>query len=98
MAEAHNHHFVPQGYLRSFAEGVGRQARIVAVDRVERKVFRTKVRNIGAARDFNRVDIDGVDPNALEAAFAEFEGPAAAPYDACRIPDRLRSKRTVLSS
>lgn len=76
MAEPRNHHFVPQGYLRSFADGVGRQARLVVMDRVEGKVFRTKVRNIGAARDFNRVDVDGFDPNALETAFAEFEGPA----------------------
>jgi len=77
LAEAHNHHFVPQGYLRNFADGVGRKARVHVVDRVEGKTFQTLVRNIAAARDFNRVDAEGMHPNALEEAYSEFEGPAS---------------------
>jgi hypothetical protein len=78
LAEAHNHEFVPQAYLRAFAEGTGRQARIWAFDRVDRKAFHTLVRNVASQRDFNRIEADGVDPNALEQAFGQFEGSAAA--------------------
>lgn len=77
LAEAHNHHFVPQGYLRRFADGVGRKARVHVCDRVEKRSFTTLVRNIAAIRDFNRIEAAGHHPNALEDAYAEFEGPAA---------------------
>jgi hypothetical protein len=77
LSEAHNHHFVPQGYLRRFADGIGRKARINVCDKVEKKCFSTLVRNIAAIRDFNRIDVEGHHPNALEDAYAEFEGPAS---------------------
>lgn len=69
---------MPQAYLRAFAEGTGRQARIWAFDRVDGKAFLTLVRNVASRRDFNRIEADGVDPNALEQAFGHFEGSAAA--------------------
>ena len=78
MSDARNHHFVPQGYLRLFADGVGRQARVFTVDRTTGKSFTTQVRNVAAKRDFNRIEAEGVDPNVLEDAFAEFEGEAVA--------------------
>jgi hypothetical protein len=74
MAESHNHHFVPQGYLRGFSSGTGRQARVFAVDLARRKAFETLVRNIGSSRDFNRIDVNEHDPNALERAYSQFEG------------------------
>lgn len=77
MAEAHNHHYVPQGYLRGFADGIGRKARVFTVDLVDGKSFTTLVRNVAAVRDFNRIDIDGHDPNSIEQAYASFEGPTA---------------------
>ena len=78
MAEAHNHHFVPQAYLRAFAEGTGRQARIWAFDRVDGKASPTLVRNVASWRDFNRTEAGGVDLNTLEQAFGHIEGSAAA--------------------
>ena len=73
---ARNHHFVPQGYLAGFTEGGTRDGRLFVFDRVSRSVFQTKPRNVGAERDFNRIDADGQDPDVLERALGEFEGRA----------------------
>lgn len=79
LAEAHNHHYVPQGYLRFFADGVSRKARVEVVDLEKLTQFRTLVRNVAAQRDFNRLDdIEGVDPNALEEGYGHLESSAAA--------------------
>ena len=74
MASKANHHFIPQFYLRGFADGVGRKARVFTVDNQNKSTFTTLVRNVGSKRHFNRVEIDGVDPNAVEDAMAEVEG------------------------
>jgi hypothetical protein len=78
LAEAHNHHFVPQGYLRGFGDGVGRKARVEVIDLEKLTQFRTLVRNVAAQRDFNRLEIEGIDPNALEEGYAHLESSAAA--------------------
>lgn len=77
MAEAHNHHFVPQGYLRGFADGVGRKARLLTIDRFEGRAFKTLVRNVAASRDFRRIEAEGVQPNYLEEGLGKFEAVAA---------------------
>lgn len=68
-----NHHYVPQFYLRGFSDGVGRKARLFAVDLDEKKSFKPSVRNVGSKRNFNRVELEGVDPNQLEDELAEHE-------------------------
>lgn len=73
---ARNHHFVPQGYLAGFTEDGTRDGRLFVSDLVLRSVFQTKPRNVGAERDFNRIDVDDQDPDALERALGEFEGRA----------------------
>ena len=73
---ARNHHFIPQGYLAGFTEEGTRDGRLFVSDLVSRSVFQTKPRNVGAERDFNRIDVDGQDPDALERALGEFEGRA----------------------
>jgi hypothetical protein len=78
MSDPRHHHYVPQGYLRGFATGSGRQAQVYCIDLLERRSFTPKVRNIAGQRDFNRVELDGVDPNILEKGFAHFEGDAVA--------------------
>lgn len=73
MATKANHHFIPQYYLRGFAEGIGRQARVFTFDSETHKAFTTLVRNVGSRRHFNRVEAEGVDPNFIEDSFAEIE-------------------------
>src|SRR5690606_4026436 len=36
--------------------------------------FETNPRNVGAVRDFNRVEIEGIEPDAIEKGFAATEG------------------------
>lgn len=78
MATKANHHFVPQFYLRGFADGVGRKAKVFTFDSDTKSTFTTLVRNVGSKRHFNRVEVDGVDPNAVEDGIAEIEGQFAA--------------------
>lgn len=68
---------MPQFYLREFANGVGRQARVFVTDLEASSNYHTLVRNVGGKRDFHRVEIDGVDPNAYEQAYSLFEDEAA---------------------
>ena len=73
---ARNHHFVPQGYLAGFTDDGTRNGRLFVSDLASGSVFQTKPRNVAAKRDFNRIDTEGQEPDALEQALGEFEGRA----------------------
>lgn len=74
MAEKANHHVVPQFYLRSFANGIGRRARIAAFEKDTGHSFVANVRNVGAIRHFNRIKTrEGQVSNALEDSMSEIE-------------------------
>lgn len=78
MGEARNHHYVPQAYLRGFADGFSRQAKVKVFDLDQMKSFPTNVRNVASKRDFNRLEgVEGLDPNALEERYSILEGHAA---------------------
>ena len=77
MAEKSNHHYVPQLYLRNFADGLSRKARVFTFDSSSNQAFKTSVRNVASKRHFNRVEIEGVDPNYLEDGLAEMESELA---------------------
>lgn len=70
---ARHHHYLSQCYLREFTEGASKKSKLVAIDLKERKKFETIPRNVGGARDFNRVDVKGLDPNHIESELAKFE-------------------------
>ncbi|MGO6739660.1 DUF4238 domain-containing protein [Rhizobium ruizarguesonis] len=81
MSETRNHHYVPQGYLRGFAvypPAYPKKAKLLTIDLTQGRSFTVSVRNIAAIRDFNRIDAEGHDPNALENAYAGFESMAAS--------------------
>lgn len=78
LAEKANHHFIPQFYLRGFAEGMGPKAKVFTFDRETCSAFTTLVRNVGSRRHFFRVEIEGVHPNAIEDSMAEVEALFAA--------------------
>ncbi|KQM20096.1 hypothetical protein ASE73_04950 [Sphingomonas sp. Leaf24] len=73
---ARNHHFVPQFYLKGFAKPRSKDGKLVVFDLKDRKNFVTRPRNVAAKRDYNRVDIEGQDPNVVESQLAKFEGDA----------------------
>jgi hypothetical protein len=73
MSTARAHHFVPRCYLSNFTTG----QKITVVDLNEGKRFTTNPRNVARERDFNRIESDTLDPNALETAYGMFEGEVA---------------------
>jgi hypothetical protein len=74
---ARNHHWIPQCYLKGFAKNRSKTALLHVVDAVAQRQFSTVPRNVAAARDFNRIDVDGFCPNHVEASLANFEGAVA---------------------
>jgi hypothetical protein len=74
MTIARAHHYVPQCYLASFAP----DGKINVFDFESGKdPFSTKTKNVAQERDFNRIDSDDLPPDALESAYAKFEGELA---------------------
>ncbi len=72
-----HHHYLPQCYLKGFTRGGGRNSKLTVIDLGRNKRFETIPRNVGGMRDFNRLDIDGLDRNILEKTLAAFESIAA---------------------
>ncbi len=73
---ARRHHYVPQGYLGAFTPSGSKDDFFFVLDIESGRSFRTSPANVAAQRDFNRVDIDGHSPDAIENALAPFEGDA----------------------
>lgn len=74
---ARHHHYLSQCYLKGFTKGKAKKSKLIVFDLKEKKSFETIPRNVGGMRDFNRVDVEGVDQNHIEKALAAFEGKAA---------------------
>lgn len=74
---ARQHHYISQFYLKGFTKGRSKKSKLTVIDFKERKRFETNPRNVGGIRDFNRIEIEGIDPNAFESMLSEFEGKAA---------------------
>ena len=74
---AKHHHYLSQCYLKEFTKGRGKKSKLAVIDFREKKTFETIPRNVGGIRDFNRIDVEGVDPNMLERQISEFESDAA---------------------
>ncbi len=68
---ARKNHYVPQMYLSGFANA---DRQCFVVDASTRKSFIASPAKIAAERDFNRIDADGVPPDALEKELGKFEG------------------------
>jgi len=88
-AEPRKHHFIPQFYLRGFTD---EKDRLFVVDRPSKKTFRTVPKNVAAERDFNRVDVEGLDPNVVEKGMAKFEGEVAPALERVKIAKSLAKK------
>lgn len=75
---ARHHHYLSQCYLKGFTKGGSKKSKITVIDFREKKYFETIPRNVGGIRDFNRIEVEGVDPNLIETSLAKFEGEAAS--------------------
>jgi Protein of unknown function (DUF4238) len=98
MMNARNHHFISQCYLKGFTEGGTKDSQLFAVNLSDGSSFSTKPKNVGAERDFNRVE--GRPPGELEAALSSFESTVNAALgrirSLCRI-DNLDDWNAVLN-
>ena len=71
--EARIHHYIPQGYLRGFG-WKGKKAWFTNAAALQAKNwFTPNVKNVGAEKDFLRIDLEGHAPDALEKAMAGFD-------------------------
>jgi len=73
---ARHHHYLSQCYLKGFTKGFSKKSKLTVIDFKEKRDFETIPRNVGGRRDFNRIEIEGIDPNAIESALSIFEGQA----------------------
>jgi hypothetical protein len=79
--EPRQHHYVSRCYLKRFATPPDRDSQLFCVDSKTKRSFRTTPLNIAKERDFNRIEAEGINPNALEEGLAEFEGKLDAALD-----------------
>lgn len=77
MSESRHHHYLSQCYLKGFTQGNAKKSKLVVLDLKNKKKFEAIPRNVGGMRDFNHVEIDGVDPEIIEKAQSDFEGKVA---------------------
>ena len=68
------HHFVTASYLDGFLDPG--ETQLFVVDHKTGRTFNTKSGNVALERDFNRIDIEGQEPDALEMQLGAFEGVA----------------------
>ncbi len=83
---ARHHHFLSQCYLKGFTGGQSKKSKLAVIDIKRNKSFETIPRNVGGVRDFNRIEIEGVDPNCLEHELSKFENQVATALKKLREP------------
>jgi hypothetical protein len=74
---ARKHHFVPEFYLAGFTVSGSKDDYLYAFDQVTLKQWKARPAELAHQRDFYRIDLPGVSPDAIEQAFAKFEARAA---------------------
>ena len=77
MSEARIHHYIPQCYLKGFTAGGGKKSKLTVFNRKDRSRFESIPRNVCGQRDYNRISIEGQDPNAIEKTYALIESELA---------------------
>lgn len=72
------HHYVPQCYLRQFALQYRKGHHVAVFDRKIGTSFRANVKDVACQNYFNRLNLTGMAPDALEKAMSGFETKLAA--------------------
>ena len=71
---ARRHHYVPAFLLQGFTPSGRRDDFLWVHDQEQAKAWRSKPDQVGFERDYYRVELAEVDPNAVEVALAQIEG------------------------
>jgi hypothetical protein len=75
---ARRHHYVPRCYLKGFSTlRKANKQTIQVFDKKNGKAYPAAIENVAVERDFNTVHVEGLDPDALEKAAADFESELA---------------------
>lgn len=77
MKYARRHHYIPRFYLAGFTEKGAQDDKLWVLDQDYIKQFKASPVSIGFEKDYNAVEIDGVDPDSFEKSLSKFEGIAA---------------------
>jgi hypothetical protein len=75
--ESRRHHYISQFYLKGFAKHGSKNPQITVINKHEKRHFKTTSKNLASIYDFNRIEIEGVQPDAFENELAKFESKAA---------------------
>lgn len=76
--ESRRHHYISQFYLKGFAKQGSKNPLITVINKHEKRLFKTTSKNLASIYDFNRIEIDGVKPDAFENELSKFESKAAS--------------------
>ncbi len=72
--EPRHHHYIPQAYLRGFAQQrSARQWYTHVTDFANGRTYSTNIRNVCGERDFMRIELDGFEPDRIEKEMSNFE-------------------------
>jgi hypothetical protein len=95
-AEAKQHHYIPQCYLRGFLPPDEKKSKLTVLDLRKRVSFRTGTRNIGGECNFNRIRARDVSPSSLESGLSQFETMAADALRTLSEGQSLADEHTLL--
>ncbi len=82
-------HYIPQCYLRWFGTPRKKEHYVAVFDRKKKKSYRCNVKDVACQNYFNRLLLDGMDPDELEFAMGEFETGLAGALE------RINAARTL---
>ena len=66
-------HYVPQCYLRQFGNRRGKAHQISVFDRLAGRSYKSNIKDVACQNYFNRIEVDGMDPDIVENAMGRFE-------------------------
>lgn len=78
MSQPKRHHYLPRFYLAGFTDTGEKDGFLTVFHLIEHRTFRTRPENVGVELHFNRVDLPGVEPDAIEKALTPVEARMAA--------------------
>ncbi len=76
-SEPKYHHYISQCYLRGFLPINQKKPKLTVFDLKEKKCFLSGTTRVGGEYNFNRIALEGLDPNALEKELSHFESKVA---------------------
>lgn len=91
-ATSRDHHYVSRSYLAGFTIDGSRKGRLYETDLVLRVVRPSKPRRVAFRRDFDRIEVEGLPPDAFEKALSTFEGYAVTAIRSICKSDTLRDE------